>query len=183
MRTFTVVAVVAALTAGACSSNYLPRSRGRIAVMLRGGQQVYMRDGNVYSNGLLGGGLRDAVAGNPDAERAADEYSGRIKTGLLVGLGGLVCSTVASVVALRHEIEDDYDDYGDNDGVPASMWVALGCLVASIGGIGYLATAEPYRWDAINIYNDGFETAPPIPTGPPGRWASTKKKLSLKMRD
>jgi hypothetical protein len=186
MRTVTAAAVIAALFAGACSSNYFPRTRGRVAVMLRGGQPVYVRDNQVYSHGLLGGGLRDAVAGNPDAERAADEYSSRLKTGLLVGLGGLACSTVAMVVALK-DLDDGYDEYGERDSPPAAAWVALGCMVASIGGIGYLVTAEPYRWDAINIFNDGVDAAPPPAPpvqGPPGGWVSMRKpKITLTVED
>ena len=51
-----------------------------------------------------------------------------------------------------------------------------------------MVTAEPYRWDAINIYNDNADArgaAPLYPSGPPGGFGLlpappfAKKKMSL----
>jgi hypothetical protein len=79
----TAVALAAALTA--CTSSYVPQSRGRVGMILQGGAQAYVRDGRIYPHGFLGGGLLRAVAGNAAAERAARE-SRSPATGLLVGL-------------------------------------------------------------------------------------------------
>lgn len=94
-------------------------------------------------------------------------------------LGGLVCSTVALGYATR-----DIERNNDSNNVPTSLWVSVGCLLASltIGPI-YIASAEPFRWDAINMFNDA---PPPMPYGPPGytRYvAPSRKKLSLRMSD
>jgi len=71
------------------------------------------------------------------------------------------------------------DGTDSRSGVPTGVWVSLGCLVASFAGFGYLATAEPYRYDAINIFND-TTVAPPSPQiGPPGYSA---KRETLRMR-
>ena len=97
MRTLaalTVAAVLAALPA--CNSGYIPQARGRVAMIMQGGGQVYVRDGQVYRHGFLGSGLRRAVAGNPAAERAAREDHDRQKDGLLLSTACLNSLVVAA---------------------------------------------------------------------------------------
>jgi hypothetical protein len=147
------------MSLAACSSSYLPQSRGRVAVIMQNGAQAYVRDGRVYRHGFLGNGLADAVAGDPRAMGAAREYHGRLRDGLLMTVGGLACSTVAFGLGVERAVRTD------DRSVPKELWVSLGCLAFSFIGIGYAASAEPYRWDAINLFNDGAEFVP----GPP-RW-------------
>src|SRR5258706_11083559 len=90
-----ILIVVIALAALGCNSNYIPRSRGRIAVVMRDGKPAYIRDGQTFDHGVLGGGLGDVVAGNRQAEDAAHEYRSRLGTGLVIGLGGPVGSSGA----------------------------------------------------------------------------------------
>jgi hypothetical protein len=177
-----IAAVLIAALVG-CSSGYMPQARGRVAVTMIGGTPAYVRDGKTYPHGLLGGGLVDAVQGVPAAEHAAGEYRGRLKTGLLVALGGMVCTGVAMGLALRHV--DDTDPYDDRNEVPTEALVGLGCLVVAFGGLGYLFTAEPYRWDAINIFNDSVLPPPGAPGAPGslGLHALPRKTMSLRMRD
>jgi len=165
---------VLVITLLGCSSNYMPLSRGRVAVTMRGGKQVYVRDGQMYEHGLLGGGLQEAVAGNPAAEAAAGEYRSRMKTGLLtmlLGTAGMIGGTVYASTSLVRNESSDLD-----------LQLALGAMLAGtvlmLVGSGYLASAEPYRWDAINIFNDGGTE---MPSGPPG-WNASRQKLSLRMR-
>ena len=168
--------LVILLAVAACSSSYIPQNRGRVAMIMQHGGPAYVRDGEIISHGFLGSGLVRAVAGNPGAEHAAHEYRSRLGWGLFYGLGGLVCSTVSMVVA----IDSATDGSDSSSHVPTGVWVSLGCLVASFAGFGYLATAEPYRYDAINIFND-TTVAPRSPQiGPPG-WNA--KRESLRMRD
>jgi hypothetical protein len=159
MRIWFVVLTIAAV---GCSTHYVPRSRGRLAVVMEDGKPAYSRDGQVFSHGILGGGLVDAVAGNPQALDAAREYRSRVTTGLVVGLGGLVCSSVAFGLAITR-LEGETPGRRDGE---VYAWTALGCLAASLIGLTYGVTAEPYRWDAINIYNDGIELQQM--QGPPG---------------
>jgi hypothetical protein len=140
---------------------------------MQNGGVAYVRDGQTFEHGFLGSGLVRAVAGNPGAEAAANEYRGRLKTGLLVALGGLVCSTVAIGLALR-----DVGNDAESRNVPPALWVSLGCAVASLIGASYGVTAEPYRWDAINIFND----QPPMPMYPAPGGYSTRPKDALRMR-
>ena len=176
----TAVALAAALTA--CTSSYVPQSRGRVGMILQGGAQAYVRDGRIYPHGFLGGGLLRAVAGNPAAERAAREYHDRQRTGLLVGLGGMLCSAIAAGAMLSDlpAANAPVDDHAPD--VPTAAWVAAGCLIASMGGVGYILTAEPYRYDAINIFND---TTPAWSPGGPGQYGAISQRAAptLRMRD
>ncbi|MEO8701127.1 MAG: hypothetical protein ABI867_13845 [Kofleriaceae bacterium] len=163
------VGVAAAIAAIGCSTHYTPRTPNRIAVVMDAGKPAYMRDGILYPHGLLGGGLVDAVAGNPGAEDAANEYRSRVGTGLVVGLLGLGCLTVASSIALANAVEEG------NQSNRTTGWVALGCAIATIAGMSYGISAEPYRWDAVNIFND--TQAPPQLPGPPGM----SRRMSMQM--
>jgi hypothetical protein len=174
MRT---TALVASCALAACSSQYVPQARGHVAMTIRDGKYVYVRDGNTYEHGLLGGGLVGAVQGNPAAVAAATEYHSHMKTGFiavllgsLVSLGGIVYTT-ASIAGDRTD-----NNTGTNAAIGLSAMIG-GLIVMSIGSI-YLAGAEPYRWDAINLFNDGADMQQ---SGPPGY--APQAKATLKMRD
>jgi len=181
-----LIALSTVLAVSACSSNYIPQQRGRIAVIMKSGQQAYVRDGRVIEHGLFGGGLEDAVAGHPAATVAANEYQDRIKWGLLGMLGGMVGMIGGMAYAIS---EADHNPETGNDelssGSQTGLLISLGGAVVMLIGAGYLATAEPYRWDAINIFND---TPPPpvqMPYGPgyaPSASVGAKQE-SLNMRD
>jgi hypothetical protein len=152
------LATVASMAA-ACSTNYVPRTPGRVFVTMESGTPTYVRDGQSHRHGFLGGGLKKAVRGNPQAERAAEEYSDRLRDGLLVTVLGGVCMGTALGMAMGDAIDDESDRHTDT-----KLLVALGCTVLMFGGTFYAVSAEPYRWDAINIFNDN----PPPP--PPGMY-------------
>ena len=180
MRTlaaFTVAAVLAALPA--CNSGYIPQARGRVAMIMQGGGQVYVRDGQIYRHGFLGSGLQRAVAGNPAAERAAREYHDRQKDGLLLSGAGLLCSVVAAARMGADLHDRNTDGTSDSGDMPTAGWVAVGCLVASMVGVGYIVSAEPYRYDAINIFND---TTPAWTPSAPGQISQRADAPTLRMR-
>ncbi|HEY1815427.1 MAG TPA: hypothetical protein VGG74_23925 [Kofleriaceae bacterium] len=161
-----------------CTSEYMPRTPHHVAVTMQNGKPVYVRDGRTFEPGL-GGGLVDAVQGNPAAVAAAEEFHSRQITGLastLLGtagfIGGMAWGTVLAA--------SDANRPGSQFAVPVTLMVAG--VVAMIVGTCYLATAAPYQWDAINIFNDGATPsfAPPGPPGPPGY---TSANESLQMRD
>jgi hypothetical protein len=175
MRSIALVCL--ALTA--CSSSYLPQSRGRVAIVMRDGRQAYARDGQIIEHGFLGGGLAEAVHGHPGAMVAANEYRDRLKWGLLGTFGGLGCMLGGlAYAAARADARDDGDDL--TAGTKRGLWISLGCSIVLIVGAAYLGTAEPYRWDAINMFNDAPLPPMPLP-GAPGAWSA--QKTSLKMRD
>jgi hypothetical protein len=141
----------------ACSTGYIPRTPGRVYVTMDSGRFSYVRDGQRHDHGFFGGGLVDAVRGNPQAEAAANEFSDRLRNGFLAAMLGSVCTGVAAGYAASQSFEDDED-------ATKGLIVASGCVLLSFGGLLYMASSEPYRWDAINIFNDG----PPAPVyGPP----------------
>ena len=187
----TLAAVIAALPA--CSSSYIPQARGRVSLVMMNGAPAYVRDGQVIAHGFLGSGLERAVRGNPAAERAAHQYRTRMRDGLLIGLGGLLCSTIAAAKGAAM-IDEAQDNFEDDDEVPMEIWLSLGCFVASMGGLGYAISADPLRYDAINIFNDttpswvpGMPGAPAY--GPPGysqlapAAGTSRPAVSLQMGD
>jgi hypothetical protein len=173
-----LVLAVAAVTlfAGCYSSRYTPQSRGRVSMMMRDSQMVYVRDGRIYQHGMFGRGLQDVVRGNPYAEAAARAYTSRQKQGFWMTLGGLGCAlgaaTIAAVRVADTAVEEDPP-------VPIiEIGAAIGCLVVSYVGIFRIAGAEAIRWDAINIFNDGPTPAPcaPNPGAAPGFSSCTPKR-------
>ncbi len=161
----------------ACSSHYIPRSRGRVAITVVDGRQVYIRDGRMYPIGLLGGGLADAVAGNPAAVAAAHQYHDRLRDGVVQVLLG-TAAFVGGFTYAAVEAANQSPNSTRVDGVPLAI-AAVG-LAVMLWGTGSLATADPLRWDAINIFNDAADVAPP---GPPGYAATTPATSPLRMRD
>jgi hypothetical protein len=147
-----------------CSSNYYPQSRGRVAITIAERKLVYVRDGRSYPHGLLGGGLVDAVAGNPAAETAANTYHSRMTTGFIAALLGLVAiiggtAGIADASASENPKSSEFT---------TALLFTLGGTITSVVGIEYSLSAEPYRWDAINLFNDGGDRIGPGPPGLPG---------------
>jgi hypothetical protein len=139
-----------------CSSNYMPLARGHVAITMQDGQLTYVRDGRSYAHGMLGSGLVDAVRGVPAAEQAAHEYHDRIKDaviGVLVGAGCMVAGTVM----LTRDLAIDSGNTGREE---VEAVAVLGCSVLMLGSSLYAVTAEPYRWDAINLFNDRYAQPP-----------------------
>lgn len=155
MRSTAIVAVVAAL---GCSSQYMPRSPRRVAVTIRDGKPAYVRDGRVFDVGPFGGGLDEVVAGNPDAIAAANEYHSRLTTGFLAAVLGAVSVGAGGAWAARNAVADP-----NNQNLAAPMLLLAGGLVLVVAGSIYATTAEPYRWDAINIFNDAADQTPAWP--------------------
>jgi len=150
--------VLSVMFIGGClSSNYKPKSTSRVSVVMHQNEIAYVRNGRMHKHGFLGSGLIDAVRGNPRAERAARSFHERLRDGLIATVGGLVCSTIAMVVAAKGEIGED--DLPSRDYDPTKpMLIAGGCLIVSMVGLFYAVSSAPYRFDAINIFNDDAES-------------------------
>jgi hypothetical protein len=164
-RSLLAAAVLVAVVP-ACSTGYIPRRPGNIAVTMESGRFQYTRDGVRHDHGLLGGGLEDAVRGNPQAEAAAAEYTGRLQTGLLAMLLGTTGMMVGTIYG-AHELTNGSESRGEK-----LLAVSLVSLVVMMGGAFYAASAEPYRWDAINIFNDN-----PMPQARPPAWGAAQDAL------
>jgi hypothetical protein len=134
--------------------------------MINGGTVCLVRDGRGYPVGMFGGGVADAVRGNPLAEYYAGAYAGRLTTGWALYGGGLL-ATVGGV-ALLVDANKGSEDTGQAQLGGVALATGLGALVA---GAVVLVTAQPYLYDAINAYNDGVDlrrwTPPHPPVQPP----------------
>jgi hypothetical protein len=179
MQMRTIALTLIAVTG--CSSSYMPQSRGRVAVTMRSGAPAYVRDGRVYEHGVLGGGLVNVVQGNPAAMKAAHEYRDHMTNGLVGMFSGLGAMLGGAIYAATYA-DQDYEHNNKLDSeVRVGLGVALLGMVLMIVGGAYLASAEPYRWDAINLFNDA--PPPSLPNAPGSRTGMTSPKASLKMRD
>ena len=127
------------------ASSYEPRRSPRIAAVHINGR-VYVRDGQRYEIGLLGGGGEDLVAGNDTATALIRKHRRKqIWSGSLLGLG---LGTVIAGNALFYAADDR------NGAGIAVAWIGLIPMVVSA------ALSNSARHDlvnAVNIYNDALE--------------------------
>ena len=170
------------LTVTACSTHYQPRAGHRLSVVMEDGKVAYHRNGETISHGFFGGGLVEAVEDDPAARQAAETYRGRNVGGFVATTVGLVCFLGGSAYALS---ADSSSDDGVFNSERSTIFLgALACLLAgSITGSVLFMTAQPYHWDALNIYNDNAESRayrfqPPVVPGggmPPGLSAPPRR--------
>ncbi len=159
-----VCGVVLSLASGCLNSNYMPQTPGRVYMMMQNNKVVYVRDGQTYKEGFFGGGLADVVRGVPEAEAAAGEFVSRRRSGIFIVVAGTVCSGVA-LGFMGKSIADE----GDNsDAIVTTSLIAAGCAVGAYVGLWRFVSAEPYKYDAINIFNDANLT--PGGDKPPSSW-------------
>jgi len=155
----------------ACSTRYQPNAGPRLSVVMESGSLAYSRDGRTYRHGFAGSGLTEAVEGDVEAREAAEKYQSRMTSGFVLTLVGTGCLLTGMITGI-----ESIDDDRRSDGKDALIGGTLLCgLAGMIAGAALLASAQPYQWDAINIYNDHVERrrpwwlgpTPPVPYGPP----------------
>jgi hypothetical protein len=155
------IALVACTTA--CSSAYIPQPGPRLSVVVDGGSLAYVRDGQKYPGGFLGGDIEDAVKGNPRAEEYAHDYKSGMVTGFalsMLGVGGMVGGlTLAGIEAGRTS---------GNQPIPLTGLVIAGAgAIVDLIGSGVMMGAVPHLYDAVNAFNDGVTpSGPPPPVAP-----------------
>lgn len=160
-----VVVVGLGLLTG-CSTTFTP-SGPHLAVVVDSGAMAYSRDGQKYPAGLFGGGLREAVAGVPAAEEAAEAYQRDVIGAVVGSVVSTVCLTTAFAAGFS-TIDDRSQTH------PTANVLILGgfaCAVVGLGvSLGFVAGAPAHHYDAINLYNDAVDkrlAAPPALIGPP----------------
>lgn len=141
--------------AGCFSSPRPPPPSPRIAEISDHGRLKFVRDGKVIDGGMFGGGLVEAVRGNPDAEQSARTYARRNAAGRSI-------MTVSAAVALT-AILAFYDSDSDSWSILAPAGnVIVGCSIVGFwSGLVLYRNAQTYRYDAINIYNSSVDTSAP----------------------
>ena len=150
MKKILATALVALTTTTACSSSYMPAKSPRAQLVMQSGRQAIVRDGQVYEIGAFGGGLEEAVAGNPDAEEHARDYQRDLVMGFacsMLAIGAIIAGgTLMAVDASNHP----------NEVSAPGLGLLLGGIALEIGGSAFYAGAQPHFYDAINVYNDGL---------------------------
>jgi hypothetical protein len=158
-----VVSLLACLTVAAspiiqgCSSSYQPARSPRIVTVIERGGPAFMKDGVNYGGPLFGGGVVDAVRGNPRAEGEARTGRNLTIAGFVVDIAGLG-SAVTGLATLKPN--------GSNADNNLSLGLVLGGLVGVAVGNVLLFAGPPHTYDAINIYNDSLDAPPTRPTEP-----------------
>ena len=162
------VFVGAALLCG-CSTTFTPSGQ-HLAIVVDNGAMAYARDGQTYSSGFLGSGLREAVSGVPAAEEAASSYQRDLIGGVIASVVSTACLTTALAAGFS-TIDDRSNDHSTAN---ALVLGGFACGLVGLGiGLGFIAAAPAHHYDAINLYNDavdkrlGAPRAPPVVTGPP----------------
>ncbi|HEX3771743.1 MAG TPA: hypothetical protein VHV30_12785 [Polyangiaceae bacterium] len=151
MRSTVVAAAILASFTTGCSSSYMPVQGPRLSVVMESGTPVYMRDGQRFSGGFLGGDIEDAVRGSPRAEDYAHDYKSGMVTGFVSTLAGALAIGVGAGLA---------GGEASQSSTPTPGLVTLGGgALLYIVGLGMLLAAQPHLYDAINAYNDDFDHA------------------------
>lgn len=161
-----LVAVVTAVALAGCSTHYQPMAGPRISTIVQGGQPTYVRDGREYPHGFFGGGLVDAVEGDPEATEAAETYRDRNVGGFVALMVGSAC-LVGGIGALAVSAGQD-----NTSGTPHTAdYVAGGAILCGLAGLIagsiVMASGQTYQFDAVNIYNDHMEQRLRVPYYPP----------------
>jgi hypothetical protein len=140
-----------------CSSRYEPARSPRIVTVMDAGTPTFVKDGEHIGAVGFGGGLAEAVHGNPRAEHEARVGHNLVVGGFVLDIAGLT-TLVGAEVALAQQHTTDRPS-----GLPVVL--ALGGAVAIITGSILIIAGQPHIYDAVNLYNDGIE--PQLRYAPP----------------
>jgi hypothetical protein len=160
VRSVGAVLLVAQLACAGAAS-YEPRPSPRIAALHINGR-VYVRDGQRFEVGLLGGGGEALVAGNDTATALMRKHERKqTASWILFGLG-LGTSIAGNTLFFNG---DGHDRLG-----VGLAWLGLVPMATSLV---LLLSAQHDRVNAVNVYNDALEgpiapdafQAPPPPPG------------------
>lgn len=135
-----------------CYSTPRPPPPGpRVTEISDRGRLKFVRDGRVIDARTFGGGLLEAVRGNPDAERAAKTYARRNAAGRWI-MTASAAVVLTAILAFRNP---DSETVLETPGL-----VIVGAsAVCFWSGLRLHRSAQTYRHDAINIYNASVEQA------------------------
>ncbi len=129
-------------------------------MVMQGGGVRFVRDGQRYSGFTLGGGLLDAVHGNPRAEDEA-------RTARNLEIGGWVF-LVGGVGTLAGGIAVAGDGTHQHDSLVGGLF--LTSIALDLVSLGFSLSAIPHVYDGMNLYNDDVDRAlaPPqlVPVAP-----------------
>jgi len=120
-----------------CSTSYQPRPSPRVATVIHRGSPYFVTGGQERRGGMAAGGLRETVAGDPEALAHASIARTQLLVGwpaYLLGLGAVVAG-----IAIAG---------------PVGLAVAGTGAVSMTSGVALAMTAQTHVTDAVNIHND-----------------------------
>jgi hypothetical protein len=156
----TIPAALALACGGAACAppSYMPRPSPRIQVVSEGSSIALVREGRIYRAGTLGGGLVEAVQGNPRAEEEAKSFEKKTTAGFVLSILGAVSVGVSGGILVANQLSRSPSDTLNG----ASLGLAIGGVTFSLVGSLVLQSAAPHVWNAINIYNDSLPHYGPV---------------------
>jgi len=159
-----IALLAAASLAGCFSTEHVGRDRRKVYATMENSVRGYTRDGVFHSEMGFGGGLVEAVEGNPRATEAAETFRDRMILGFVSMLGGFVCLPTLALYDVARASDSE-----SNWSPPISHgYIAVGCVALGLIGAFTVGSAQPYMLDAINIYNDDVDAqSSPMPQWPP----------------
>lgn len=147
---------------GACGGTaYEPARSPRIARV----SNALVRDGKRYEEGL-GGGVVEAVAGNPRAEREAERGHNLVIGGFVCSFAGLVAEGTGVGLMISGLEKNDQGRLELDSRGTWGLGLTLGGVATALVGVVVMASGQAHQQDAINIYNDGV-SGPPSPAPQP----------------
>lgn len=138
-----IAALLVLCSIGCINATYRPVPSGRLVAHYERRGLVYSRDGRSFEAGFFGGGLIDAVDGNPAAVSRARSARSRLMVAYLVAVTALGCSLDA--LFRRRE----------GSGLTKVGYIEGTVCLSSLSIAQWLRfSAHSKRLDAINLYND-----------------------------
>jgi hypothetical protein len=153
------VAVVLLCAYGCGSTMYTPRPDGRIAITYDDGTLRFTKNGTSVPATM--DNLQQVVADNPAAADQARQAASDFRTGFVLDLGGLAAAIAGAVVIAPGTNPDGTRRAVSDARMAGGGALMLGGLIAIIGALHDLTSAQARQLDAINIYNDGVGVWPP----------------------
>lgn len=159
----------AVLLGGCGGAVYQPRPSPRIQVVPEGGGVTLVKNGQIQPLGFFGGGLEDAVRGNPRAEEEARTFGSKTVAASVLGILGVGTAVAGGIVVGSNEANVFNGRANDTANAVGFGLLAGGVVFALISSL-VRVSANANMWNAINLYNDGIPGgggAVPYPGGYP----------------
>jgi hypothetical protein len=145
-----------------CANVYAARPNPRLELV---GEGLLAKDGRLYPLGWTGGGLSDAVQGNPRAEAEASSFESERTAGKVFEFLGFGAGLASIALFSYAESTPNMTLQQAQTLNEVDVAVFIGGVLASYVGGKFNSDANQHMFNAINLYNDGIGGG-----GPPGRF-------------
>jgi hypothetical protein len=136
------IAAICGNLVAACSTTYQPRPSGRVGFVIHRGTAMYVKNGQEFAVGPLGGALEPLVASSPTAAALAHRARNQLTAGVPLYVGGVAAVVIGLVLSGG-----------------SAPWIARGAGAASAGtGLVLIGAGFTNAVDAVNVYNDWVST-------------------------